>query len=171
MANGTGAAGKLTKAGTGAAAGTGVAGNLTKVGVGAGAGASSFEPICVFGGEAIVDFGTYSTNKEYCLSQAEPFVSLSTLEFGSQTYTYIWSEGLGDLANKIFQDAHLATTLDAKKITIQTEANNSLGTNGTQYTADFLVTGYKFLFKEGELNKVEVSVEQLTTPVEVPAAA
>ncbi len=147
-----------------------VLGNLTKVEVGAGAGAVAFESICVFGGETMVDFGTYSTNKEYCLSQAVPFTAINDLEFGSQTYTYLWSEGSGDAANVIIQAAHMATVLEDKKITVMTEANNSGGTNGTQYTADFIVTGYKHTFIKGEVNKTEFTVEQLSIPVEVVAA-
>ncbi|RLA68956.1 MAG: hypothetical protein DRG09_06935 [Epsilonproteobacteria bacterium] len=148
-----------------------VLGNMTKVGVGVGPSAVTFEPICVFGGEAIVDFGGYTTNKEYCLSKAEPYVALNDLEFGSATYSYLWSEADGDAGNKIFKDAHLAKTLAAKTVSIETEVNNTLGVNGTQYTADFIVAGYKFLFKKGEVNKVEVTLEQLTTPVEVIASA
>ena len=149
-----------------------VLGNMTKVGVGVGADAATFSPICVFGGEAVVDFGTFSTNKEYCLSQAEPFVALNELEFGSQTYTYLWSEGVGDAANKIIQDAHKATDIAAKTISIETEANNgSTGKAGTKYAANFIVTGYKFLFKKGEVNKVEFQVEQTSAPTETAAAS
>ena len=146
-----------------------VLGNMTKVEVGAGSGASTFQPICVFGGEAVVDFGTYSTNKEYCLSKNEAYVALNELEFASQSYTYLWSEGLGDLANKIIREAHLATTLADKTITLVVEANNGTSGKGATYTADFLVTGYKFLFKKGEVNKIEFSIEQLTAPTEVVA--
>ena len=145
-------------------------GNMTIVEVGAGADATTFEPICGFGGETIVDFGTYGTNKEYCLSRAEPYVSLTDLEFGSQTFTGLWSEGTGDAGMAIVATAHADTTIVGKTVTIRTEANNSGGANGTQYTANFMVTGYKFLFKKGEVNKYEFSVEQLTTPVEVVSA-
>ena len=146
-------------------------GNMTIVNVGAGADATAFEPICVFGGEAEVDFGTYSTNKEYCLSRKEPYVALNDLEFGSQTFQGLWSEGTGDAGKKIVEDAHKASDMATKTITVQIEANNSKGANGTQYTANFLVTGYKFMFKKGEVNKYEFTVEQLTTPAEVVAAA
>ena len=91
-----------------------VLGNLTKVGVGAGNDAATFEPICVFGGETLVDFGVYGTNKEYCLSRKEAYVALGDLEFGSQTYTYLWSEGSGDAANVIIKAAHDAGTITGK---------------------------------------------------------
>jgi len=151
--------------------GTPVLGNMTKVGVGAGKAATTFEDICIFGGETLVDFGVYGTNKEYCLSQEEAFVALGDLEFGSQTYTYLWSEGSGDAANVIVKAAHDASDLVGKAISIQTEANNSSdGTKaGTTYTANFIVTGYKHLFKKGEINKTEFTVEQTSVPVEVIA--
>ena len=146
-------------------------GNLTKVGIGAGNDATTFEPICVFGGETLVDFGVYGTNKEYCLSRKEAYVALGDLEFGSQTYTYLWSEGTGDAANVIIAAAHAAETIVGKQITIETEASNSVdGTKkGTLYKANFIVTGYKHLFKKGEINKTEFTVEQTSTPVEVVA--
>ena len=148
-----------------------VLGNMTKVGVGAGAGASTFSPICVFGGEATVDFGTYSTNKEYCLSKKEAYVALNDLEFGSQTFTYLWSEGAGDAADAIILAAHNATDITGKTITVQTEASNSSDgvKAGTLYTTEFIVTGYKYLFKKGEVNKVEFTIEQTTSPVETIA--
>lgn len=146
-----------------------ILGNATKLGVGEGADATVFEPICVFGGEALVDFGTYSTNKEYCLAKAEPYVALDDLEFASQTYSYLWSEGSGDAADVIIQAAHLATNLDSKTISVQTEANNSGGTTGTIYTANFLVTGYKHTFTKGAVNKTEFTIEQLSVPVEAVA--
>ncbi len=145
-----------------------VQGNLTKIGVSDDG--VTFEPICVFGGETTVDYGTYTTNKEYCLSDSNPFVSLGDLEFGDQTFTYLWSEGAGDAANVIIKAAFDATDLVGSTITIQTEANNSAGVNGTQYEAEYLVTGYKHLFKKGEVNKTEFSVTQTTTPTEVVAA-
>jgi len=146
-------------------------GNLTIVEVGAGSEASSFESICVFGGEAIIDFGTYSTNKEYCLSSAVPYTALNELEFGSQTYSYLWSEASGNAANVIIKAAHAATTMADKTITVRHEANNTGGSNGTQYVADYLVTGYKHSFRKGEVNKTEFTVEQLTLPVETVASA
>ncbi|MCK5744479.1 MAG: hypothetical protein KAH30_07045, partial [Caldisericia bacterium] len=105
-----------------------------------------------------------------CLSKAEPYVALGDLEFGSQTFQGLWSEGTGDAGKTIIETAHKASTIVGKTVTIQTEANNSAGANGTQYTADFMVTGYKFLFKKGEVNKFEFTVEQLTTPTEVVAS-
>ncbi|MCK5743632.1 MAG: hypothetical protein KAH30_02755, partial [Caldisericia bacterium] len=118
----------------------------------------------------IVDFGTYGTNKEYCLSRQEPYVSLTDLEFGAQTFQGLWTEGTGDAGKTIIETAHKATDLVGKTVTIRTEANNSAGANGTQYTADFMVTGYKFLFKKGEVNKYEFAVEQLTMPTETVAS-
>jgi len=147
-----------------------VLGNLTIVEVGAGSEASTFQPVCVFGGEAIIDFGTYSTNKEYCLSNAVPYTALNELELGTQSYTYLWSEGTGNAANVIIQDAHEATTMALKTITIRHEANNTLGSNGTQYVADYLVTGYKHIMRKGEVNKTEFTIEQLTLPTETVAA-
>ncbi len=149
--------------------GTPVQGNLTKIGVSADG--TTFSPICVFGGEAVVDFGTFTTNKEFCLSQKDAVVSMGDLEFGSQSYTYLWSEAAGDAANVIIKAAFDASDLVGSTIKIQVEANNTLGANGTQYVADFLVTGYKHLFKKGEVNKTEFAIEQTSSPVETVAAA
>ena len=148
-----------------------VLGNLTEVGIGSGADATTFEQICVFGGEAIVDYGTYGTNKEYCLSKEEAFVALTDLEFGSQTYIAAWSEGSGDAAKVIIEAAHLASTIAAKTITIETMMNNSVdgSKKGTLFIANFMVTGYKITAKKGEINKFEFTVEQLNTPTETVA--
>jgi len=59
-----------------------------------------------------------------------------------------------------------------KKVKIRIEVNNSLGVNGTQYTSDQIVLGYKHLgfTKDGSI-KTEVMLEQLTVPVETVASA
>jgi hypothetical protein len=131
---------------------------------------TTFESVCTFSNEATVDFGSSSVNKEYCLSSELPFISLGDKEFADQTHTMVWSEGLGDAAKKIIEEAHLAKPIEEKTIWIRVTANNSKGTNGTQYVAKFIVSGYKHLFKKGEINKTEFTVAQTTTPVETLAA-
>lgn len=130
----------------------------------------TFSPVCVYGNETKVDYGKMSVNKEFCLSSDDPTVTTGKREFGEQSYNHLWLEGDGSAGNKIIKDAHLAPKLDDKKIYIRVTANNSQGANGTQYTAQFLVTSYAHIFKKEEVNKTEWACEQLTLPTEVESA-
>ena len=147
-------------------------GKFTKVGIGKGSGATAFDNICIFG-DAEIDFGSYATNEENCLSSDTPFTSLGQVTFAEQTFTYPWTEGSGDAATKTIKDAHSAKTIALKTITIQFEmANSADGTKkGTLYTADFMVTNYKVTAPEGGINKSVFTVKQLTMPVETAAEA
>ena len=130
----------------------------------------TFSPICVYGNEAKVDYGKSSVKKEFCLSSNDAVVTTGNREFSEHSYNHLWLEGDGSAGNKIIKDAHLADALEDKKIYIRVTANNTQGTNGTQYTARFLVSSYAHLFKKEEVVKTEWACEQLDLPVEVASA-
>ena len=143
-------------------------GNLTIVEVSADN--TAFNPVCTYTNEASVDFGTVSVNKEFCLSDDVAIVSTGQRDFGSQTYNHLWLEGAGSAGNAIIKSAHEASILADKEIYIRVTANNSGGVSGTTYTAKFIITSYKHMFKKGEVNKTEWACEQLDMPVEVAAS-
>jgi len=147
-----------------------VMGNLTKTQVSADG--TTWADFCNFTGELNIDFGSFQVNKEYCLSSNDPVVALGDRDFSQQTFSFLWTEGDSDAANKIFRDAHLSDSLDAKKVYIAGELNNKPdgGTSGTRYEAQFVVVGYRHEIKRGSVNKTTVTVEQLTVPTETAAA-
>lgn len=118
-----------------------------------------------------VDWGTESVNKEYCINSNTPIITVGQNEFGTNTVQYAWSEDTNNAGNVILRDAKEATLEADKKVKIKVTVNNSSGVNGTEYTSDQMVTGYKHLgfTKDGSI-KTEVLMEQLSTPVETPAA-
>lgn len=130
----------------------------------------AFSPVCTFTNEVTVDFGTVSVNKEFCLSDDIAIVSTGQREFGSQNYNHLWLEGNGSAGNQIIKDAHEAAVLDDKEIYIRVTANNTGGISGTKYTARFVITSYKHMFKKQEVNKTEWACEQIDMPVEVAAS-
>lgn len=146
-----------------------VNGDLTKVEVSDDA--ISYELICVFENQVTVDFGTQAINEESCLAQKDPIVSTGDTTYSEQELSYMWSEGSGDAANAIIQTAANADELSEKTISIRVEFNNSLGTNGTQYDFDGIVTAYRHMAVKGEVNKTYFTLKQTTVPVETIAAA
>ncbi len=143
---------------------TGTSGTGTKIEVSSDQ--VTWYPICVFGNEATVNFGQKAVSKEFCLSQDLPFLAMDFAEFDNQTYSYFWSEEFGSLADEVIKTAFESPIYDDKKIYFRVEANNSRGTSGTQYQAEYIVTAYKHLFKRGEINKTEFTIDQLTVPIE-----
>ena len=153
--------------------GTETTGMLKVVEVASDTATPNFEPMCVFEEEVIISFGKYGTEKEYCNSKKEPFVNVKDLEFEPITLTYEWVEGTGSEANEVIKTAHSAETAEGKTIAIRGEARNADGvvlTKGTLYTANYMVTEYKYTFTKGKVNKAVFTAEQLTVPVETEAA-
>lgn len=146
-----------------------VNGDLTQVEVSDDA--ISFELICVFENQATVDFGTQAINEESCLAQKDPIVSTGDTTYSEQELSYQWNEGAGDAADAIVKAAAMSDELAGKTITMRVETNNSLGTNGTQYVFEGIVTAYRYQFVKGEVNKTYFTLKQTTVPVETLAAA
>ena len=120
---------------------------------------SPFYLFCAFEQEEIVDFGTNTTNKEYCGVDNDPILTIGDLEFSNQTFSYMWTEANGSDADKVFKNAFESNTMNEKTVTIKMVAKD-----GSYYWADFIVTDYKFIFKKGEVSKTSVTVEQVDTP-------
>ena len=99
-----------------------------------------------------------------------PYTSQGNNEYVEQEYTHLWEEGNGSDGNKIVKDAKAATSDTDKTIHVRVTANNSGGTNGTQYDATYMVMDYAHTFNKGALNKTVWKAKQLTAPVEVASA-
>lgn len=119
-----------------------------------------------------VDWGTESANKEYCINEKNPIITVGNTEFGSNTVQYAWSQGALNEGNKILKDAKDAENENAKKVYIRVTINNAETTDGhgTQYVTQNMVTGYKHtgFTKDGSV-KTEVAMEQLAAPEEIAA--
>jgi hypothetical protein len=127
--------------------------------------------MCIIGDLAI-DFGNEALNKEYCINNKVPYVSLGNNEFAAHTYVTGWNPD-STIAKgvDIIEKAKLAETLEGSTIYIEVEMNNSAGAGlaGTKFKYEAVVGGYKILAQESGVVKSEFTMAQQTIPTKTDA--
>jgi len=149
----------------------GTSGNLTKLFISADDGATFENLGCVYTFPDI-DYGKHTSNKDYCVSSDEPFISLGQLEFGEISVEYAWTEDAAAAGNDLARAAHTAITQTDKTVKIKVELNNTPdgGTSPTIYEIPAIITSYKHtnIVKDGVI-KTMITLEQTAVPTATAA--